>query len=293
MVASVFDLGGGETTAAWVFIRGASDIGRAVEASSQNHSFVVVECQNWKVIPLENLVAEFRKRQKMLYAFVAGSDDIRLAFAVLEKGVDGVVIPPESLEEAKSLLESSAKAPRVELSTAKVTRITDAGVGERVCVDTISQLSIGEGMLIGSKASFFFLVHGETVPTVYIPTRPFRVNAGAIHSYLLVGEDRTRYLSELESGDRVLLANSRGDLRETVVGRVKIERRSMVLVEADSGGEKGSVILQNAETIRLVTGGGGPVPVTELRQGDEVLVKLTATKGRHFGGDVDEYIIEK
>ena len=58
-------------------------------------------------------------------------------------------------------------------------------------------------MLIGSRASFFFLVHSETVPSEYIPTREFRVNAGAMHSYILGEDGKTRYLSELKASDKV------------------------------------------------------------------------------------------
>jgi len=288
----VYGARGPESMAAWVKISKGEDIARAVDASDGEYSFVVVECTDWKVIPLENLIAEFRRRGKKLYAYVKGKDEVNLAFSVLERGVDGVVIPPGTLEDAKGLLEVGGGAP-LQLLPARVTRTTDAGLGERVCVDTTSRLDIGEGMLVGSRAAFLYLVHGETVPTQYIPTRPFRVNAGSLHSYILVQPEKTRYLSELESGDRLLLVDRRGSSRPGVVGRVKIERRPMILVEAALGEEKGSVILQNAETIRLVMKGGEPVAVTDLKVGDEVMVYARGPRGRHFGGEVDEFIIER
>jgi 3-dehydroquinate synthase II len=289
---TVADHLGKETKASWIRIRSAADVGRAVEASVDGFEFVVVECSDWKVIPLENMIAEFRRRGKKLYAYVKGREDVNLAFSVLEKGVDGVVVPPSLLEDAQKLAEAP-QSIRFELVPARVTRVADAGLGDRVCVDTTSQLSAGEGMLVGSRAAFLYLVHGETLATQYIPPRPFRVNAGSVHSYLLVDGEKTRYLSELQGGDPVLVVSSAGSSRRTVVGRVKIERRPMVLVEAAVDGEKGSVILQNAETIRLVRRGGESIAVTELKVGDEVLVRSGGPQGRHFGGEVDEFIIER
>ena len=107
-------------------------------------------------------------------------------------------------------------------------------------------------------ASFFFLVHSETVPTEYIPTRPFRVNAGALHSYILGAEGKTRYLSELRSGDKVQLVGKSGSRRDAIVGRIKMERRPLVMIEAECDGQEGTAMLQNAETIRLVRPDGTP-----------------------------------
>jgi 3-dehydroquinate synthase II len=174
-----------------------------------------------------------------------------------------------------------------------VTRVVDVGNGERVCIDTASQLTVGEGLLIGSRASLFFLVHSETVPSEYIPTREFRVNAGAIHSYLLGGEGKTRYLSELRASDKVMTVKSDGHSREVVVGRVKIERRPLVMIEAIADGELGTAMLQKAETIRLIRSDGTPVSVTDLKVGEEVMVHMTKNKARHFGGEVDEFILER
>jgi 3-dehydroquinate synthase II len=282
---------------AWVEVRGAKDLDRAVESAlKKDHKFVVVDCTNWKIIPLENLIGEFRRRHRKIYAFMKSEADIKLAFSILEKGVDGVVIPYSSLKASKGLLASlTARQERgVHLVKAKIRRIVDVGDGERVCIDTASQLGLGEGMLIGSVASFFFLVHSETIPTEYIPTRPFRVNAGALHSYILGVDGKTRYLSELRSGDKVQLVDKSGARRDAIVGRIKMERRPLVMIEAEVGGNEGTAMLQNAETIRLVRPDGSPLAVTEAKAGDEVLVHVAgAAKGRHFGGEVDEFIVER
>ncbi|MDE1853142.1 MAG: 3-dehydroquinate synthase [Thaumarchaeota archaeon] len=281
----------GPDRVSWVKVGGAKDLKRAVAASMKDQPFVVVECSDWTIIPLENLVAEFRRNGRKLYAYAATKQEIETAFAILEKGVDGVVILPSSLAAAGGLNLPEARS--FALLPAKLTRVMDAGVGDRACVDTTSQLEEGEGMLVGSRASFFFLVHGETLSSEYVPARPFRVNAGALHSYVLSQGGKTRYLSELESPDPVTIVDSKGNSRAANVGRVKIERRPLLLLEAAVGGKTGSVILQKAETIRLVRDDGSPVSVTELKAGDAVLVHTEQAMGRHFGGEVDEHVLEK
>jgi 3-dehydroquinate synthase II len=284
---------GGADTAAWVEISGAKDMEAAVAASGRGHAFVVVQPENWRIIPLENLIADFHRAGKRIFAYMKTKAEMEMAFSILEKGVDGIVVPAEALQSAAEVISVLGKEDRYSLPVAKVTRIVDVGSGERACIDTASQLAVGEGLLVGSKASFFFLVHSETVPSEYIPTREFRVNAGAIHSYVLGEGDKTRYLSELRSSDKVRTVRSDGRSRQVVVGRVKIERRPLLMIEAVSDGEQGTVMLQNAETIRLIRPDGSPVSVTDIKVGDEVMVHLTQSRARHFGGEVDEFILER
>jgi 3-dehydroquinate synthase II len=284
---------GGPETAAWVEITGAKDMEKAVAASKEGHAFVVVQPSNWKIIPLENLIADFHRSNKRIYAYMHTKPEMEMAFSILEKGVDGIVAPAESLPVAAEILARLRKQELYSLPVGKVTKIVDVGNGERACIDTASQLSVGEGMLIGSRASFFFLVHSETVPSEYIPTREFRVNAGAIHSYVLGEGEKTRYLAELKASDKVLTVDREGRSRQVVVGRVKIERRPLIMIEAEVDGDRGTVMLQNAETIRLIRPDGSPISVTEIKVGDEVLVHVTQNKARHFGGEVDEFILER
>ena len=285
--------GAGRGTAAWVTVTGAREMQKALEASTQGHDFVVVECQNWMIIPLENLIADFRRSGKKIYAYMKEKSEMQLAFSILEKGVDGMVIPAASLDVAREVIPSLGGAAQLVIKSAKVTKVLDVGNGERVCIDTASQLEVGEGLLIGSRANFFFLVHSETIPSEYIPTREFRVNAGAIHSYVLGEDGKTRYLSELKASDKVRTVRNDGDSRQVVVGRVKIERRPLMMIEAVVDGESGTVMLQKAETIRLMRPDGTPVSVTELKEGEEVLVHTSKSRARHFGGEVDEFILER
>ena len=140
-------------------------------------------------------------------------------------------------------------------------------MGDRVCVDTCSMLADGDGMLMGNTSSAMLLVHAETLENPYVAPRPFRVNAGAVHAYILMPDGKTAYLSDLSIGGQVLVSDHRGTARSAIVGRTKIERRPLLLVEAEEGGAKASLILQNAETIRLVAPDGSAISVVNLAAG--------------------------
>jgi len=271
----------------YVKIEGKEDEERA--AKYPPHVKVIVETTDWTVIPLENLIAQ----REELYAVVRSTREAEVALQTLEKGVKGVVlksVDPSEIKKVSALIESSQET--LSLVTVKVTRILPLGLGDRVCVDTTSLMSRGEGMLVGNSSGGMFLVHAETEENPYVAARPFRVNAGAVHMYIRIPENRTRYLCELGAGDRVMIYNHEGKGRIAYVGRAKVERRPMLLVEGKHGGRKLSCILQNAETIRLTKPDGTPISVAELKEGDEVLGYLEEA-GRHFGMKVEETIIEK
>ncbi len=178
------------------------------------------------------------------------------------------------------------------LSTTQISSVKPIGTGARVCVDTTEILKPGEGLLTGSSSKALFLVEGEIHSNPHVNPRPFRVNAGPVSSYVLSTEGKTLYLSEISAGQSVLLVDRNGSTRTVDVARVKIERRPMILIEATLEGSKLTTIVQNAETVRLVSKNGSK-PVSELKLGDEVLVRLE-DGARHFGNRVtDEMIIEK
>jgi 3-dehydroquinate synthase II len=175
---------------------------------------------------------------------------------------------------------------------ARVTGISLLGIGDRVCVDTCTVIEGSRGMLVGNSSAGLFLVCAENVPNPYVLPRPFRVNAGGIHSYCRLPGGRTAYLSELAAGSEVLLVSERGEAETAAIGRVKVERRPLLLVRAKSpSGTVHSVILQNAETIRLIGPGGATTSLAKLCEGDAVLV-AEEKAGRHFGVAVEETIRE-
>ena len=268
------------------------DLEEIVIASKYGADFVIVEAVDWKIIPLENLIAKLQKTRTKIYTTTKNSDEIRTMFSVLEHGVNGVILETadvNQIENSHKLLDN----PNFKLKYARILELKDVGMGERVCVDTVSMMTIGEGMLIGSKSNFLFLVHNESVGSSFTSPRPFRVNAGAIHCYTPMSDGTTKYLSELEAGMEILVVGSDGSSRKSTVGRSKIESRPMRMVKAQLDDSKGSVILQNAETIRLITKDKSLVSVTDLKVGDEVLAYTKPSSGRHFGMSVDEFILEK
>ena len=55
---------------------------------------------------------------------------------------------------------------------------------------------------------------------------------GPVHAYVAVPGGRTCYLSELQAGKEVIIVDQRGGQRVAIVGRVKVESRPLILVEA-------------------------------------------------------------
>ncbi len=228
-----------------------------------------------------------------LFVEAASVEEARTFLGILERGVDGIIITAPELKAVKEILRLvKGLSPTEELVAATVTGVKPLGMGDRVCVDTCSNLGPGEGMLVGNSSAALFLVHAESLENPYVAARPFRVNAGPVHAYIRVPGGRTRYLSELAAGDEVLVVNYQGQTSPAVVGRVKIERRPLLLVTAEVEGRQLSTILQNAETIRLTRPDGTAVSVVQLAPGDQVLVALEEA-GRHFGYKVTETITEK
>ena len=189
--------------------------------------WLVLEFTDWKMIPIENLISECEGTGTKLAVKVNQVDEIQgIAFA-LEKGVDAIIINQEPL-----MIEAAeiAKAQRLELKEYEpathegvsgrlnleqciISEIKNGGVGERFCVDLTTMLEFGEGLLIGSSASSLALVHGEVLASDFVPSRPFRVNAGPPHSYIMMADGKTKYIAELESGEEILIVNKNGGKR--------------------------------------------------------------------------------
>jgi 3-dehydroquinate synthase II len=279
-------------SAAEIVVKDASDEQRALQLAEMGIRYIIVRCPNWKIIPLENLIARARDKAELL-AEVSDLSEAKTALQALELGVDGVVFSPKvpgEIDEMERFLKESGGA--VSLVKARVISAKTIGSGARVCVDTCELMQPGEGMLVGSQSSGLFLVEAEVHRNPHVEPRPFRVNAGPVSSYVLTPGFKTRYLAELKAGDEILIINRSGATRPGHVGRVKIERRPMTLIESESNGHSFSLIVQNAETVRLISNDASK-SVSDLRPGDEILVRIEEG-GRHFGTLVaDEMVIER
>ncbi|MEM3736659.1 MAG: 3-dehydroquinate synthase II [Candidatus Bathyarchaeia archaeon] len=280
-----------------VSVRGKGDEADVVKAAEEGVDYIIISCPDWKVIPLENLIAKIHGRSKLL-AEVSSASEAKVALETLELGADGVVLKTADPKEVYAVgtlmaeMKLSGEGAKLQLIPAKILQVKQLGLGARVCVDTCELMQPGEGMLLGCQSSGLFLVQAEVQENPHVEPRPFRVNAGPVSLYTLSPSGQTRYLSELKAGDEVLISDREGNTRPAVVGRIKIERRPMILVEAEAEGKRFKTIVQNAETIRLVTADGS-ISVSELKAGNEVLI-YHKPGGRHFGVLVrEETVIER
>lgn len=253
---------------------------------------VIIRNKDWTIIPLENLIS----KTSNLIQCVHNCEEAKLAFEIMEKGADGILLETDDLNEIKKTggLIKELQNERLHLAEAEIEKIEQVGIGDRVTVDTASILKPGQGMLVGDSSSAMFLVYNENVETPYCDPRPFRVNAGGVHAYIRVPGDETKYIGELKSGLKVLIVDLKGNTEEAIVGRAKIEKRPMLVVYAHYRSKEISLVMQNAETIRLTKTDGKPISVTKLKKGDKVLAFLEEEgAGRHFGKKIKETILEK
>lgn len=279
----------------------AAQAAAAAPAAASDSGFIVMDASDWQIIPAENLVAAYQPLPARLIAVARSAAAAETMLGALEVGTDGVVLetsdPIEVRKLAKIIEQRAAEGQeRLRYVEATVTAVRPVAAGDRVCVDLAVNMAPGEGMLVGNFARGAFLVHSECEESGYINSRPFRVNAGPVHAYCCAPVGKTRYLAELRSGDEVEVADAGGRRRRALVGRVKIERRPLVLVEAATAeGQSYSILLQNAETVKLVGPEGAgwrAVAVSVLAPGD-VLYVLEQGAARHTGVSIEESITER
>ena len=138
------------------------DIENVLTIAKKGLDFVIVEVKDWKIIPLENIIAKLHKIHTKIYAIARTPEEVRKMFSILEVGVDGVIFSTSSIGEVREVMIYLG-SKSFDLKKGKIIEIKEVGDGERVCVDTASMLHKGEGMLIGSRSNFLFLVHNESV----------------------------------------------------------------------------------------------------------------------------------
>ncbi len=274
-----------------VRVGSATELERALRAAGTGGT-LAIEWSGDRVIPLENAIAASDRRFE-LWVYAGTPDEVPAALGALEHGANRVLVEVGSPSEVDTL-EGVVDGPLpsgLEWRSVTVTEIHAVGVGDRIIVDTTSLLKPSEGLLVGSAAAFLFHVASEAVGSTFSRPRPFRVNAGAAHSYVLMADGSTRYLSELGPGDAVLAVEPRGPARSVRVGRIKIERRPLTVVVIEDEGERRTVFLQEAETVRLSTE-AGRVATTDLEPGAKAFgVRLPAA--RHLGRAITETIEER
>ncbi len=263
--------------------------------------WILVRCSDWTMIPLENIVAAAAGSGTRVAAAISQVVDLRGAAFALQHGVDALLMPADEAlwdsaeqivaeRDSGSSADDATTASVAQMVLAEVSSVESGGVGERVCVDLTERLALAEGMLIGSSANALVLIHGETVPSQFVPSRPFRINAGAVHAYCLMADGSTRYLSELQAGQQVAITDASGAIRPATIGRLKIERRPFLLVRFAAGQHSGQVLAQQAETVRFI-GEANTLSVTSLAAGDQITVQISSGMrhvGRELAGEMNE-----
>lgn len=294
-----------ESTAAYDAVDPAVEHGVHVvvkDAPTLHEACTVVRQVPWTVltftdptkIPLEIVIAAAENSGGRTITVVDGIEDAEIVKLVLEHGSDGLLLTPTGPDDVATLARIVEHRPgRVDLVELTVANVEHIGMGDRACIDTCSLLEKDEGCLIGSFSTGMFLSCSETHPLPYMPTRPFRWNAGAVHSYVLVPENRTRYVSELQAGQPILAVRSDGRVREVRIGRVKIEKRPLISVSATApDGRNVNVIAQDDWHVRLLGPGGSVNNVTDLRPGDKLL-GYVPSESRHVGLPITEFCDER
>mmetsp|Transcript_36843 Transcript_36843/g.56416 ORF Transcript_36843/g.56416 Transcript_36843/m.56416 type:complete len:289 (+) Transcript_36843:58-924(+) len=288
------------------------------------------------MIPAENLISQCQNTGTKIAAYVNRVGDVGGLARALELGVDALCIDGtasindqelwDALIEAQSERRLAAatnvgdspdngtvpnKSPVIVTGTCK--RITSSVgkstvLADRVCIDLVQSLKCTEGCWVGSSAKITALVLSEAAQSSFVPSRPFRVNAGPVHTYVVMGDGlSTKYLSELQAGDEVLVTDViSGEERPVAVGRLKVEIRPCVQVglfppQEDEGGpgDFGQVFLQQAETVRLGQRKGDDsfIRVTELEsdgsaQPVDILLRVVGM-GTHVGRAYSGKVVER
>ncbi|MFJ2131510.1 3-dehydroquinate synthase II [Streptomyces sp. NPDC087845] len=247
-------------------------------------------------IPLEIVLADAQNHGCQTVMGVRDSVEANVVFGVLEIGADGVLVDVDDLTAVHRLHEVLVAAQRThgqQLQKLTIIETRHVGMGDRACLDFTSYMGLDEGVLLGCFSGGGILATSETHPLPYMPTRPFRVNAGALQMYVLAPDNRTWYLSDLRAGMEVLAVRTDGTARPVTVGRVKIERRPMLQIIAEApDGTRITTIMQEDWHVRVFGTDSKPRNITELKPGDEVF-GFTQEPGRHVGVKVDELIIEQ
>jgi 3-amino-4-hydroxybenzoic acid synthase len=212
----------------------------------------------------------------------------------MESGADGVIFSPTShdvFDEFQRRLDRE-KYAAIQLGVGSVVDARPVGMGFRACIDTATLFGRNEGILVGSTSQGGLLCCAEVFHLPYMELRPFRVNAGAIHSYVYGVANQTAYMSELKVGSRAMIVTTAGGVRTAPIGRMKIEKRPLRLIRAEFSNERTvNVLLQDDWHVRVFSDEGLPLNISEIKPGDKVLGYVTEM-GRHVGIKIDETIIE-
>ncbi|MDQ4072913.1 MAG: 3-dehydroquinate synthase II, partial [Thermoproteota archaeon] len=110
-------------------VKSNEDIEQINSLSEKGFDFVIIDVDDWKIIPLENIIAKLEKSSMEIYAIANSVDEVKTLFTVLELGVDGVIVSTgreEDITKARDLV----KRHYFDIVPAKIIEIREVGIGE-------------------------------------------------------------------------------------------------------------------------------------------------------------------
>ena len=264
--------------------------------------WIMITADDWKMIPLENLVAAAQNTPTKIAARMDSTEQLLGAAYALGCGVDALIIRDlnESLNVANSIKKEKLSSDKILINSNQISineveliEIEPVGNADRVCIDLVNIMNEGDGIFVGSSSKSMLLMHSETIESEFVPTRPFRVNAGAVHAYTLLEDGSTKYLSELKAGEKILVSNAKGKTYSSTIGRLKIEPRPMLMLKwRDENNNQSQSFVQQAETVRVVDNFGEAKSVTKLLKGEHLLARIESG-GRHIGKEIRTVVEER
>ena len=287
----------GLTTCYKAFVDSSESLHEAINRGKR-FAYLCIRFKDPTNIPLELVIASLQATGTILINEIVSRTDVDAAVVVLgvmEYGADGVMFSPEDPEVLSRLkvLWHQGQNESLSLEDLTVVESRPVGMGYRACVDLATLFSEDEGMLIGSTSQGGILCCPEVFHLPYMELRPFRINAGAIHSYIYGIHDTTNYLSELKAGDDALVVNLSGQSSRAVVGRIKTELRPLRLIRGRFASEaEVNILLQDDWHVRVFGADGKPLNSTEIKTGDQI-AGYQADPGRHVGINIKENILEQ
>lgn len=286
----------GVATCLRVRVHDAVTLHNAIDQGRQ-HEFLVVSLCDPTNIPLELVIASLQTSRTIVIKEITNPnncDDAIVSLGVMEVGTEGILFSPiehDSMDRFLARLQE-IQEQKIRIEAGTVLRTTPVGMGYRSCIDLVTLFSPSEGILIGSTSQGGILCCPEVFYLPYMELRPFRVNAGGVHSYLYNINNRTNYLTELKAGSQAMIVGVDGKVRQAPVGRSKTEVRPLRLIEVEfARGEQVNIFMQDDWHVRVFSDKGLPRNITELKPGDKVLGHVTVP-GRHVGIKVEETIVE-
>ena len=75
-----------------ITVKSNVDIDKILNLAKSGLDFVIVEAPNWKIIPLENIIAKLQKIDTEIFVTVKNINEAFKMFSILEKGVNGVIL---------------------------------------------------------------------------------------------------------------------------------------------------------------------------------------------------------